>query len=379
MTLKVNQTLFHPLELSFCGHSGSGKTTLIKKLIRMFSNEKYTVGYIKHDAHHFDMDKKGKDTFVAKEAGSSNIAISSPKESALILNCKSDEFTFGQNFIDSDIVFIEGYKNTLCRKIFMWTQSNEDYALLKKYLSSDQHNLLAMVGTQQKGPTEAIPYFKRSNVKGIHAFVKEIWASNISSRPLYGLVLAGGHSKRMGKNKALLSYNGKAQVKYLYELLKTSTSKVYVSCRSEQSHSPCFNQLNLIEDRFVGFGAVGGILSALKKHPNAAWFVVACDMPFINKSIIDHLIENRNPYRIATCFYNEYQKWPEPLCAIYEPKSALRLGQYLAIDKYCPRKILMNSNIQNIKPLFPDCLSNINTPEEFKIAQTKLNTQEISL
>ena len=366
MTIEKNHSLFHPLEISICGHSGSGKTTLIRKLIEMFSSEKYIVGYIKHDVHEFEMDRHGKDTFIAREAGASNIAISSSKSCALILDSLNHKFTFQQNFVDSDIVLVEGYKDSLCQKILMWSGSQEDQELLDNYLANTKFQLIAIIGLQEKSPTHRVPYFQRDDSENIYVFLKSLLRANIHSRPLYGLVLAGGYSKRMNKDKTTLSYHGRPQVSYLYETLDRVTDKAFISCRAEQSDSPHLNEFNLIEDRYIEFGPVGGILSAFRKHPNAAWLVVACDMPFIDKESLEYLIKNRNPYRIASCFYNREKKWPEPLCTIYEPKAALRLGPYLTMGDSCPRKILMNSNAYYIEPPSTNLLSNINTPMEFE-------------
>ena len=181
MTTKDNNYLFHPLEISFCGHSGSGKTTLAKKLIEKFSCEKYSVGYIKHDAHKFEMDKEGKDTFIAGQAGASDVAISSIEKVALILDSFNHKFTLQQNFVDADMVLIEGYKDSLCRKILMWNDTAEDRALLDKYLSDSKFDLVAVVGSEKTGPTSEIPYFQRDNLESIHNFVKSFSIGMLST------------------------------------------------------------------------------------------------------------------------------------------------------------------------------------------------------
>ena len=379
MTIETNHSLFHPLEISICGHSGTGKTTLIRKLIEIFSSEKYSMGYIKHDAHKFEMDRPGKDTFIANQAGASSVAISSPNSCALILDSWDHKLTFQQNFVDSDIVLIEGYKNSLSKKILMWSGSEEDQKLLDNYLTNTKSSLIAIIGSQEKGPTHRIPYFQRDDLKNIYIFLKDLLKKDIHSRPLYGLVLAGGHSRRMRQDKTMLSYHGKPQYSYLYEILDKITDKAFISCRTEQSDTSHFNKFNLIEDRYLGFGPVGGILSAFHKHPSASWLVVACDMPFIDKGSLEYLIKNRNPYRIASCFYNKERKWPEPLCTIYEPKAALKLGQYLAIGYSCPRKVLINSNVYSIDPPSTNLLSNINTPIELESLRNSMKSKETLL
>ncbi len=373
MTTNSKREIFHPLEISICGHSNSGKTTLIVKLIEMFS-KRLTVGYIKHDAHQFSMDRENKDTFLAMQAGASQIAISSPHKTALLTKNQEHDFFFKHNYIDCDAVIIEGYKARLCSKILMWSGSDEDQALLKRYQSDSQHNLLAIVGTDETGPAvENIPYFQRDNTKGIYHFINQFWEEKISKIPLYGLVLTGGKSTRMGTDKGALNYHGKSQIAYLYELLSKVTDQTFVSCRADQTTSEHIKNYRTIEDRFLDFGPTGGILSAFHKYPYASWMVVACDMPFINLETITDLVNNRNPYRLATCFYNGEKKWPEPLCAIYEPKAMLKLGHYLSIGKPCPRKVLMNSRIQCLDLNNQNALNNINTPSEFKENFNRIN------
>jgi molybdopterin-guanine dinucleotide biosynthesis protein len=66
--------IFHPYEFSFCGYSNSGKTTLITKLLEKYSAA-YDVAYIKNDAHKYQMDKEGKDTWCARKAGARVVSI----------------------------------------------------------------------------------------------------------------------------------------------------------------------------------------------------------------------------------------------------------------------------------------------------------------
>ena len=358
MRLEIDKYLFHPLEIAFCGYSGSGKTTLIKKLIEKFAGQGYSVGYIKHDAHKFQMDREGKDTFTAHEAGASRVAISSKKACALLLDIENEELTFRQNFVDSDLVFIEGYKKEICRKILLCSGDARDEELLKTI-----QGLRAIVGPEERSSGDSIPYFHRNDLSGIFSFVEQTIKALC---PLYGLILAGGHSKRMGQDKYKINYHGKPQVDYLSELLGRITQRVYLSCRADQQRPFSIEHIPTIEDRFVGMGPIGGILSAFHQYPNTAWLVVACDMPFIDEEMLTRLIQERDPLKMVSCFYNEEKKWPEPLCSIYEPKSAFKLLQCLALGLQCPRKILTHSPIKIISPPSQHSLNNINNPQELE-------------
>lgn len=94
------------------GHSNVGKTTLIENLIQILANENKKVGAIKHDAHDFEIDHKGKDSYRLKQAGAKVVAISSNSKWALIEEVQKEKSLseilgfFG----DCDYVFIEGYK-----------------------------------------------------------------------------------------------------------------------------------------------------------------------------------------------------------------------------------------------------------------------------
>ena len=364
--------LFHPLEISFCGYSGRGKTTLIKKLIKKFS-QKFQVGYIKHDAHKFSMDREGKDTYEAMHAGAFQVAINSPEQTAMLVNRNETPFFMRQNYCDCDVVFIEGHKGERGTKILLWEDTSQDHFLLESLKANPHVHLLAVVGNVEQLESkklEGISYFHRDNLLGIENQLTNYWKQKISQRPLYGLILRGGHSRRMGHDKGAISYHGRPQVDFLYDLLNDLLDRVYISCRNDQMNEP--SQLSLLEDRYIGFGPMGGILSAFQRHPQASWLVVACDMPFLCKEALAELIRGRNPYKMATCFFNEEKDWPEPLCAIYEPKAATKMGMFLSMGKTCPRKILMNSPVQILHPSKHQVLINVNTPQELQSAESTI-------
>ena len=76
----------------------------------------------------------------------------------------------------------------------------------------------------------------------------------------------------------------------------------------------------------------------------------------------------RNPQKIATAYRSAYNRLPEPVCAIYEPKGKSRLLQFYKQGISCPRKILINSNVQLLDPLDKRWLDNVNNPFEYRSA-----------
>ncbi len=112
-----------PLVVSFVGPSGSGKTTLIESLIPRFVEKGLRVGAIKHDAHHFEVDKEGKDTYRFTQAGAKSVVISSRQRMALMKRWQKEppiEDIVSLYFQDCDVVLTEGYKQSTLPKILVF-------------------------------------------------------------------------------------------------------------------------------------------------------------------------------------------------------------------------------------------------------------------
>src|SRR5262245_50263553 len=133
--------------------------------------------------------------------------------------------------------------------------------------------------------------------------------------PLYGLVLAGGSSTRMRRDKAALSYHGKPQLEWTWELVAGITDQTFVSARAEQASEPLRAAHPLIIDRLTGKGPIAGIAAAQDTHPEVAWLVVACDLPFLSRATLAHLLAHRDSQKLATAYRSTYDGLPEPLCS----------------------------------------------------------------
>lgn len=115
MTGKENSTKYNagPPVVSVVGKSDAGKTTLLEKLIAELKKRDFKVGVIKHDAHSFDIDHPGKDSYRLKKAGADVGIISSPAKVSIIRDVPEDlpVFELRDRFLmDMDIVLTEGYK-----------------------------------------------------------------------------------------------------------------------------------------------------------------------------------------------------------------------------------------------------------------------------
>lgn len=186
------------------------------------------------------------------------------------------------------------------------------------------------------------------------------------ARSVYGLVLAGGESRRMGQDKALLVRHGQSQLAYLTELLGQVTERVFVSTRSAQQHDEERSRYDQIIDRYENIGPMAGILSALEEHPGVDWLVVACDLPNIDESTLRLLLEQRSEELPFTAFRSSHDGLPEPLCAVYRAGSDVILRKFVADGVVCPRKVLLRSATELLDQPDPGALDNINTPDDLE-------------
>ncbi|MCF6263265.1 MAG: NTP transferase domain-containing protein [Xanthomonadales bacterium] len=184
---------------------------------------------------------------------------------------------------------------------------------------------------------------------------------------IYGLILAGGASRRMGHDKAVIDYHGQPQIRWAYELLQRHLPQVFVSVRAEQEKEPVRASLPQVHDLGISRGPLDGIVSAMQTHHQVAWLVVACDLPWLADASIEHLLAKRDPQSMATAFASVHHPGlPEPLCAIWEPASRTVIDEAVASNRHCPRKILINTNIRLTEQLDPRSMDNINHPQELE-------------
>jgi len=189
---------------------------------------------------------------------------------------------------------------------------------------------------------------------------------------VYGLVLAGGRSTRMQRDKASLNYHGRTQLERAMSLLQPHVTRAFISVRPDQTGDPLRARYEQIVDTQAGLGPIAGILAAQAQYPQAAWLVLACDLPFLDDSTLAHLLFARQPQRLATAYRSSHDGLPEPLCAIYEPSSREALLAHVAGGRNCPRKFLINADALLIDEPNPRALDNVNTPDEYGSAVATL-------
>ena len=350
---------FHPRLFGFSGFSGAGKTTLIEKLIKECSD--WRIGYVKHDAHKFEMDYPGKDTYRQYQAGAVMVYINDSSHSCLQVR-GDDYIQVKETFKDCDMVLAEGHKYSDHPK-FLFLDKEE--SALREFTEGKITDVLAFIlqDKDQVHPSE-LPAFHRDDVTGIKNFIRERIKSYDANSELFALILTGGQSSRMGTDKSLLSYHGKPQAQHLYDLCASVNLKTFLSCTSEQAQKIEFNHLPIITDRFLGFGPMSGILSAMSVYPEKSWLVLACDLPLISAENLKELIKQRDPLRQATAYFNNKAGNFEPLFAIYGPEIYSRMLHFLSEGVTSLQKVLSISTVKKLALQTEGALLNANTLED---------------
>lgn len=161
--------------IGFAAYSGTGKTTLITQIVRELKAQGYRVCVIKHDAHQFEIDREGKDSWRFAQAGADMTILSSPAKTAMI---EQRERSFSQVTAmvhDVDLVLVEGYKQENIPRIGICRKATG------KGLPHPVGTYIGLVTDDGSIFTEGIPVFSPEDISGITAFIKT--AAGLESVP----------------------------------------------------------------------------------------------------------------------------------------------------------------------------------------------------
>jgi molybdopterin-guanine dinucleotide biosynthesis protein A len=370
--LKPKIGLFGRNEISIIGTPCGNIKKLAYEIINSLS-DRYKIGYV--DADHKGGDEEGISEKSALKYNASLEYVDKINFHRFDTTQVIDEYQMKQRFNGEDLVLVNGNHFKASSQIVVIDSKKP----LEKKLDKLTNVVMILM---QEGENE-VPEYLRKHLTDYVSIPKYGMAElsmiiNLVDRkmrwnvpPLKGLVLAGGKSTRMNQDKSLIDYHGKSQRIHMYDMLTQICNSGYIAIRSEQSNE-CDNVVNVIADKFIGLGPYGAILSAFQMDPNAAWLITACDQPLLDKKTLDLLISKRNSSKFATAFYNPETDFPEPLITIWEPRAYARLLYFLSLGYSCPRKVLINSDIELVKLDNPSVLKNANTPQEYEELKAQL-------
>lgn len=182
-----------------------------------------------------------------------------------------------------------------------------------------------------------------------------------------GIILSGGKSSRMGKEKGLVDFQGKPLISHAIHTLAPLVDSIIIGANNEIDVYKKFGY-RIVEDEIKGVGPIGGLLSTLQHSSSERNFVISCDMPFLNSELLNFLFQSMHEFDVVLAMHDGDKI--EPLCGIYskriipEIQTAIKNGKYKLLDLF--KKVHFKSvMIHDALPFYSDNLFyNINRPED---------------
>jgi molybdopterin-guanine dinucleotide biosynthesis protein MobB len=343
--------------LAVCGFSGSGKTTLLEAAIPRLVERGLSVAVVKHDAHGFEVDRHGKDSDRLFRAGAT-VALRGPQQqferrSAGV--ALSLEFTLARLGRDHDLLLVEGHKDTALPKFWLGsaerTGAPEEVTEIVSTLPWDSDRLAAL-----------LEYIDR--------WLPVAWYS----RPLYGGLLLGGASVRMGSPKQVMRFGGRMLGEIAAEALGAGREVRRTVGLGLGVLPESLAALARLADPpgFAGPGA--GLIAAHRWAPEAAWIVAACDHPWLGPKHVEWLASQRRPGRWAV-IPTQHDGHPYPTLALYEPQALEAMERLACVERDAHPAVLLDMPrtlvVQPPEEL-ADGWTNVNTPEELRREEERL-------
>lgn len=182
-------------------------------------------------------------------------------------------------------------------------------------------------------------------------FLQQSQITNLKSNNIIGVVLCGGQSVRMGRDKAFITYHQLPQYLHVSEIMKTICDDVVVSCNAFQL-SEIIEQNKVILDNatFANAGPMTGLLSVFECINDSALLVVGCDYPLFTEADMKSLMDAREPGFDVVCYHNRESGFDEPLLAIYEKQCASLLLNFYQNGQTSLQQFLKTVRTKRIVP-----------------------------
>lgn len=193
-----------------------------------------------------------------------------------------------------------------------------------------------------------------------------------NGNPLTLMVLAGGSSRRMKRDKALLPVDGTTLIEYIIDQVKDRFAEILISVSNPDKYD--FLPYKIVVDEQPGLGPMMGIQSTLQVSNSEKNFIIGCDIPKVDLSFVEDMVKRTEDFEIVVPVSEG--KRLEPLFAIY---SKTVQGEM---------KRLLDSGTTSLLPLFEVCqthymtieksawFKNLNTMQDYQTFLKKINSGE---
>jgi molybdopterin-guanine dinucleotide biosynthesis protein A len=191
------------------------------------------------------------------------------------------------------------------------------------------------------------------------------------------VILAGGKSVRMGRNKALLDFGGETLIERVYRILQDVFQEVLISANDAEAYA--FVGAPIVHDVFDSASSLAGIHAGLLRCRAEHCFFAACDMPFLNADLVRYLGRFAGDFDVVIPVS---QNGLEPLHSFYSRRCIPHIEEQLErgnpkIIDFFDRVRVREVSLDEVRKVDPEELScfNINTPEKYESAKKRLEEQ----
>jgi len=198
---------------------------------------------------------------------------------------------------------------------------------------------------------------------------------------ILGAVLAGGHSRRLGRDKALLEYRGEPLLQRAARVLGQVFSRVVVVSPARESYSRF--DLELVEDIVPDAGPLGGLHTALVHADGRDVFILACDHPFVEAPLVRYVTtlhakpgEEDGRSRVAEACVAQWKERLYPLCGLYSAACRKPIAERLSRGELRVHDFLRSVETRAVAiteelPFYhPGALVNLNRPEDLSLLES---------
>lgn len=161
-------------------------------------------------------------------------------------------------------------------------------------------------------------------------------------KKLTGIIICGGKSCRFGEDKGLCTLGGKRMIDYPLEALKDICDEIIISSNDDRYFNLGYK---VIPDVIKNIGPLGGIHTALSESNTDDNIIISCDMPFVDKALLEYILRNKENALIASAFEGKYV---EPLCSYYHKDILPLIEDMITNKRFKLQRLLEKANYKKI-------------------------------
>lgn len=193
---------------------------------------------------------------------------------------------------------------------------------------------------------------------------------------LTGIILSGGKSSRMGREKGTSLLMGKPLIDYAVDVLSQICEHIIIGANTND-----YNYLGypVAKDEVEDVGPIGGIYSCLKSSQTEDNLVLSCDMPLVPVILMQYIYSEKGLFDAVIPVFKGFQ---EPLCAYYNKSVTAEMQRSIENRKYKIQDVAgrFNTKLLTIDSSFPfyqdNLFTNINSPEDLKKVELLLSGEK---